>query len=143
MPTTHSALKPAICATVGCRFNFAAAKTITHRPSSALMNAPRSTTRNETRKRVLTGSSSRKSILPVRTSSDRFVQLVRKNDADKTQLQSEPQDLDQNPQNEIALERHLARHGIFPERGVKGQMTFDVDGNGRTFTLRALIPQAF
>ena len=47
--------------------------------NAALTNAPKSTTRSETRNRVFTGSAMRKSILPVRTSSERFVQFVRKN----------------------------------------------------------------
>jgi len=28
--------------------------------------------------------------------------------------------------NEVALEGQLARHGIFPERGVNGQVAFEV-----------------
>ncbi len=52
---------------------------MTHTAKRALTNEPKSTCRVETMKRVLTGSASRKSILPVRTSSDRPVQLVRKN----------------------------------------------------------------
>src|SRR5208337_4420945 len=46
---------------------------------TALTNAPKSTCRSETMKRVLMGSSNRKSILPVRTSSERLVQFTRKN----------------------------------------------------------------
>ena len=44
----------------------------------AFTKAPRSTCRSETTKRVLTGSKSRKSSLPLRTSSERLVQLMRK-----------------------------------------------------------------
>ena len=46
--------------------------------NAPLTNEPRSTCRSDTTKRVFTGSISRKSILPVRTSSERFTQFDRK-----------------------------------------------------------------
>ena len=51
---------------------------------------------------------------------------LRINDRDKGQLQAEPQQLHDDPEDEIALERHLPRHGILPQRGVNGQVAFQI-----------------
>src|SRR5579884_3554436 len=72
--------KQRICAHDGDVGNFVSAKIITINANVALTNPPRSTCRSETMKRALTGSSRRKSNLPLRTSSERLVQLIRKND---------------------------------------------------------------
>ena len=100
-------------------------------------------------KRVLTGSSSRKSSLPVRMCSESWMQLVRKkavkicwmkwlapismttchlvqspmwsvcvDHGDEAELQREPEQLDDDPQQEVGFETHLAHDGVLPERGV-------------------------
>ena len=47
------------------------------------------------------------------------------NHADEGELQSEPGQFDDNPEEEVALERHFARDGSFPQRGVNGEVTYD------------------
>jgi hypothetical protein len=64
--------------------------------------------------------------LPFRPGTDGI--RLRKNHRDKTQLQTEPQELHDDPEKEIALERHLARHGIGPQRGVKAEIAFQLHG---------------
>ena len=46
-----------------------------------------------------------------------------KNDADERELQSEPAQLHENPEQEVALEGHLARDGGPPQRAVDGEIT--------------------
>jgi len=45
-------------------------------------------------------------------------------------LESEPEKLDEDPEDEIALERHLARNGSFPQRGVNGKIADERRGPG-------------
>ena len=50
--------------------------------------------------------------------------------ADETELQAEPQELDQDPEQEIALETHFAHDGIAPQSrvnaGVAPQLFFEI-----------------
>src|SRR5437762_28496 len=45
--------------------------------------------------------------------------------ADKTELQTEPEQLDDDPEQEVALESHLPRHRILPQRAVDAEVTSD------------------
>src|SRR6266404_4114652 len=42
---------------------------------------------------------------------------------DKTELQPEPEQFDEDPQQEIAFESHFPRHRIFPEGGIDSEVT--------------------
>ena len=55
--------------------------------------------------------------LPLRPSADGIG--LREQHGDETDLQPEPEEFDDDPQNEVALKGHFARHGIFPQRGVE------------------------
>ena len=43
--------------------------------------------------------------------------------ADEAELEAEPEQFHQNPEQEVAFEAHLARDRIFPERGIDGSVT--------------------
>jgi hypothetical protein len=41
-------------------------------------------------------------------------------DADEAELESEPEEFDDDPEQEVALENHFAGDGVFPKGGVDG-----------------------
>ena len=43
-------------------------------------------------------------------------------DADETELQPEPKDFDENPEEKVAFETHLAGDGIFPQRDINAEI---------------------
>src|SRR5207253_788335 len=45
---------------------------------------------------------------------------VQVENTDETELEAEPKQFDEDPEQEIAFEDHLARDGVFPKRGVNG-----------------------
>ena len=49
---------------------------------------------------------------------------LREQHGDEAELQAEPQDLHDDPEDEVPFEGHLARHGIFPEREVEREIMF-------------------
>src|SRR5204862_3439239 len=49
-------------------------------------------------------------------------------DRDKSQLQREPEQFDNDPEHEVCLELHLADHGVAPERAVNSKVA--VKGRG-------------
>jgi hypothetical protein len=44
-------------------------------------------------------------------------------DADKSELEPEPKEFNDDPEEKIPFEHRLARDGVFPERGVNGEIT--------------------
>src|SRR5882672_5582566 len=50
---------------------------------------------------------------------------VQVKDPDQTKLQAEPKQLDKNPEQEVALEDHLAGHRVLPQGSVDAQITFE------------------
>ncbi len=46
-------------------------------------------------------------------------------DADEAELESEPEEFDDDPEQEVALESHFACDGVFPKSGVDGGVTGD------------------
>ena len=44
-------------------------------------------------------------------------------DADKAELETEPEEFDEDPEDKVALENHLASDGVFPEGEVNRKIT--------------------